>query len=67
MICACGCGEEFEPKKHWQKFKDGTHRDGFWTKVRREAADRIISEALSGGLQSMGAQGGVPDSKETAK
>ena len=25
-LCACGCGEQFEPKRSWQNYLDSSHR-----------------------------------------
>lgn len=39
MLCGCGCGKEFEPRKGGspQRFKSG-HRLEFWNRARREGA-----------------------------
>lgn len=35
--CDCGCGLDFTPRKPWQRFIDGSHRDSYWANLRETA------------------------------
>jgi hypothetical protein len=45
MLCECGCGQEFEPKRPWQRFFSPACRRGFHNRqvVYRRPRDRARS------------------------
>ena len=41
-MCACGCGEEFTPRRPWAKFAGDSCRDAYWARRKREALDVLM-------------------------
>lgn len=44
-VCDCGCGEAFEPRRFWQRYKNVEHQQRYWKGLRDEAA-RIHAEKI---------------------
>lgn len=43
-VCECGCGEEFQPSRRWQKFVNEEHQQAYHRLLRSKVSE--LAQAL---------------------